>query len=109
MQIKRPDISESNSPGTNKDVDEYSHKLRGWVYVENRLLYWIRFVFLIFTTILSLGVVTTYMWHLVGPESCRWLQGGDISKLKDLALTIIVGLIMSFATSYFFSKGKRPG
>jgi hypothetical protein len=32
------------------------------------------------------------------------MADADISKLKDLAITIIVGLLMSLTTSYFFKK-----
>lgn len=61
MQIKRPDIRENDPHCDNQDVDEYSNKLRGWGYIENRLLYWIRFTFLVFTAVLSLGVVGAYI------------------------------------------------
>lgn len=95
-----------NTPdnATPEDPDEYGRKRRKMHFQEDVWLYWVRIGFLIATSLGTFGVISVYMWHLVAPANWRWLCEPDIMKLKDLAITIIVGLVMSITTSYFFKK-----
>lgn len=110
MPATNPEIIDpmTNAPvggnNSNRDVDEYAPRRRFMSYREDVWLYWVRVFFLVFSCLATLAVVTVYMWHLVAPTYWRWLADIEISKLKDLALTIIVGLIMSATTTYFLRK-----
>lgn len=73
-------------------------------FKEEYWFYCVRVGFLILSAFLSLAVVAVYMWHVIGPESLRWLCESDLTRLKDLAITIIVGLLMSTTTTYFFKR-----
>lgn len=86
------------------DPDEYGKKRRSMHFKEEVWFYWVRVGFLIVSALGCLAVVFVYMWHLIGPNSYRWLCDSDLTKLKELALTIIVGLLMSVTTTYFFKK-----
>lgn len=89
------------------DPDEYAPKRRFMLWREEVWLYWVRVGFLLVSALGSFSVISIYMWHLTAPQTWRWLCDADISKLKDLAITIIVGLIMSATTTYFFKKNMK--
>lgn len=87
------------------DIDKPYGKERAKLsYHEDRWFFWVRVIFLLVASLGTLSVVLVYLWHLAGPLSARWLPDADIIKLKDLAITIIVGLVMSVTTTYFFKK-----
>ena len=75
-------------------------------YQEDQWFFWVRVGFLVFSSFLTVAVVTIFLWHLVAPSPARWLPEADLAKIKDVALAIIVGLVMSGATTYFFKKKK---
>ena len=95
MQIKPPDIDETDAKSSDRDIDEFSAKRKVLSYKEERWFYNVRIGFLIFTSAASLIVVGIYMWHLVAPCSWCWLSDAGLVRLKDLALTIIVGAVSS--------------
>ena len=100
--------AQEKTADSSADPDEYGTKRRSMHFKEEVWFYWVRVGFLIVSAFGSFSVVLVYMWHLIGPSSCRWLCENELTKLKELALTIIVGLLMSVTTTYFFKKnGNR--
>lgn len=91
----------------NKDVDELAVKREFMTFREEVWFYWVRVIILVAAAFGTIGVVGVYMWHIVGPASCRWLCDTDLTKLKDLAITVVVGMLMSVATTYFFRKNNH--
>lgn len=90
---------------TNADVDEeIGQKRRKRDFQEETWFYRVRVGFLLTVSCACVGVVLCYLWHLVAPEHLRWLSPENISALKDLALSIIVGLSMTMLTTYFFKR-----
>ncbi len=73
---------------------------------EEKWLYWVRLFFLILAVLITSSVVLIYLWHLCAPECLRWLKVADLTKIKDLATTIIVGLVLSISTTFFFKKNN---
>lgn len=103
MRLTPPDISDAGS-ASDADVDEFQCARNKMSFKEEFWFYCVRVGFLLLSSFLSLAVVIVYMWHVIGPESLRWLCDSDLSRLKDLAITIIVGLLMSTTTTYFFKR-----
>lgn len=101
-----PDDIESIAPNDSgdSDVDSFKKLRNKMLFGEEKCLYWIRISFLIVSVVATFGIVGIYVWHLVAPLSYRWLLDNDLTKIKDLALTIITGIILSQTTSYFFKK-----
>lgn len=62
----------------------------------NRLKKWILRIF----TCTGAVVVVTYIWHIIMPLSWRWLDPQEVTSIKDLALSISTGVIISFATKF---------
>ena len=71
---------------------------------EARWLYNIRIFFLLFGATVSSAVVAVFLWHLLVP--LRWLSPAELDKISNFALSIIVGLLISGMTTYFFSKKR---
>jgi hypothetical protein len=65
-----------------------------------RVRSWIKIVALVVFTAIGAGIVFTYVWHLVVPESWRWLTAEEVDAIKDLALSIATGVSLSLATKY---------
>lgn len=104
-----PDDIESIAPNDSgdSDVDSFKKLRNKMLFGEEKCLYWIRISFLIVSVVATFGIVGIYVWHLVAPLSYRWLLDNDLTKIKDLALTIITGIILSQTTSYFFKKDNK--
>jgi hypothetical protein len=67
-------------------------------------LYRTRIFFLALASFCSAATIVAYLWHLLVPAKWRWLASNDLARIEGLAITIIVGLVMSGATTYFFKK-----
>ena len=85
---------------------EFEHGRRKMSYQEDVCLYWVRVAFLVLGSLLTFGVIFVFISHLIMPISWRWLDDSELVKLKDIAVTIIVGLLMSAITAYFFKRKK---
>lgn len=96
-KIKPPEGIEGNSDApSDADIEKPFVKERQRMsFREDVWFYWVRVGFLLFASLATLGVITVYMLHLVMPADWRWLCDSDMTRLKDLSLTIIVGLLMS--------------
>lgn len=100
--------SDLTTNGQEKEIDTpFAQKRQAMSYHEDRWFYWVRVGFLLLASVVSAAIVIIYLWHLVMPQNLRWLCDNDFSRLKDLALTIIVGIILSLTTTYFFNKKNK--
>ena len=73
-------------------------------FQETLWFYRVRISFLLSASVATFGVVLIYVLNLVLPEHWRWLNEQDMSLLKDLSISIVVGLLMSATTAYFFRR-----
>lgn len=94
----------SQIKNSSENLDELDIKRKKRSFSEENWLYWIRIAFMIVATIISFAIIIVLFWNILAPEDWRWLQETDIATLKNIATTIIVGLIMSFATAYLFRR-----
>jgi hypothetical protein len=72
--------------------------------VEAIWLFWTRMFFLGLAAVCTAGIIVVYLLHLAISPRWRWLSPSDLTRIEGLAITIIVGLVMSGATTYFFKK-----
>lgn len=56
-------------------------------------------VMAIFTAIGS-AIIFTYVWHLLSPSKWHWLLPNELARIKDLALSIATGVVLSLATKF---------
>jgi len=89
-----------------KEDEPYKKELAKMSFHEKRWFYGVRVGSLIFVCAATFVVVSIYVAHLVLPTGCRWLDAQDMSSLKDLSISITVGLLMSATTTYFFRGGR---
>lgn len=91
--------------GNNQDVDselEAKRKLRD--FSEETWFYWVRVIALCLISLCGFAIVGTYILHLIFPEKWHWVTPSQLSSLKDLAITILTGAVISQATTYFLGK-----
>lgn len=108
LKINPPQgIEGSTESACDEDIERpFTRERQRMSFREDVWFYWVRVGFLLFASLATLGVVSIYMLHLVIPVEWRWLCDSDMTRLKDLSLTIIVGLLMSVTTTYFFRKKR---
>ena len=92
------------SQNADADIDEYAQERRKLSFKETAWFYRVRVGFLLATSIATSCIVIIYLWHLLAPHSARWLDARNVAEIRDLAVTIIVGMSMSFTTTYFFKR-----
>ena len=102
-----PDIQETDdvSSSGNDIVDSPIEQRRKELsFKEERWLYRTRIFFLGLASFCTALVIVIFLWHMVAVERWRWLSADEVSRIKELAVTIVVGLVMSGATTYFFKR-----
>lgn len=92
----------------NDKIEEKHYKLQyeKMQYGEDKCFYIIRLVIVCIAVFLAFAIVIIYLIHLTCPMSWRWLCKSEVTQIKDLAISIIVGLTLSIATTYFFKMKK---
>ncbi|MDR3280137.1 MAG: hypothetical protein LBT23_06470 [Synergistaceae bacterium] len=80
------------------------YKRRVMSFNEERWFYYVRVFFLLMSSICSAAIAIVFLFHITAPERFRWLNSNELERIRELALTIIVGLVMSGSTTYFFKK-----
>jgi len=95
-----PDLEYHRSDKPEKDLDqEIDNREKNW-------LSWIRIGLTVFVAVMTVAIIAIFLFHLIAPGAWRWLTPDDINTIKGLAITLVVGLVMSGVTAYFF---KRKG
>lgn len=102
--IGKNEVPDRHMEDNNADLDEYAPKRREMDFREAKWFYRVRVGFLLTVSIACVGVALCYLWHLVAPDDWRWLSEKNVGAIKDLALSIIVGLTMTLLTTYFFKR-----
>lgn len=102
VQIESDESSQDST--TNPDEIAFAKERQKMSFQEEKWFYWVRVSFLLMISILTFSTVFIYLLHLFLPTYWRWLSSEDIAQVRDLAITIIVGLTMSTTTTYFFKK-----
>jgi pilus assembly protein TadC len=105
MQLKPPELVDPLQNDAEEEVDRsLEHARARMSFNEDRWLYWVRVFFILVLSIMTIGVIFIFLWHLLTPQYWRWLDPAEVEGIKGLAVTIIVGLAMSAVTSIFFRK-----
>ena len=101
----REDVSAEQSNGIEDSDEEYAQQLRQQKMAEQKHVHQIRQWFIYGSAAFALFVAFSYLWHLVGFPCLRWLKPEELSNIKDLAATIIVGVSVSLGVSDFLRRG----
>lgn len=96
------ELSKTKNPTEN--VDELDVKRKKRDYNEENWFFWVRMLFLLGASFVSFLIIFILFWNILMPVDWRWLCDDDLKTVKDIAVTIIVGLIMSFSTTYLFRR-----
>lgn len=99
--IKDLTVTQKN---TTENLDELEIKRQKRSFSEENWLYWIRIGFMLLASCLSIVIIFTLFWHILVPREWRWLEENDIMLIKDIAITIIVGILLSLGTTYLIRK-----
>ena len=97
-----------SAPGGDEIDKELDGNRKRMAFSEERWLYRVKITFIFCFSVMGMLAVAIFLFHLVAPESWRWLTENELSKIKELTLSIIVGLIMSSSTVYFFRRKLKP-
>lgn len=93
-----PSLKRSVPNETEEDVDSRINTN------EKKWQYQLRLGLSFFAVIMTVAIVGIFVFHMITPESWRWLSPEDLKNIRDLAVTIIVGLVLSVVTTNFFKK-----
>jgi len=88
-----------------KDATDVEIRDKPWDN-ERYWLYRVRVFFLIFGASVTAIVLAVFFWHLLAPPSWRWLAIDEFDRISNFALSIVVGLLVSAMTTYFFSNRR---
>lgn len=55
---------------------------------------------LIFFAGIGVAMIFVYVYHLLMPDSWRWLTPEEVAAIKDLALSIMTGVSVSLAIKF---------
>lgn len=99
------DVAEHEILDGNSDVDsELDAKRKRRNYNEETWFYWVRVIALCLISLCGFAIVATYIWHLIISPSYHWVTPEQLANLKDLAITVITGAVISQTTTYFLRK-----
>ena len=84
--------------------DELEAKRKKRDFSEEGWFYWVRIIAVGVVAVLSLSIIIIYWWHLVGYEPWRWLKDCEVIHIERAAITIVVGIVGTLATTYFLKK-----
>lgn len=48
--------------------------------------------------------VLVWLWHVLLPQSLRWLNPDEITNLQNISLYILTGILSALVGNYFFKK-----
>lgn len=69
-----------------------SHKRTEW-----SCLHWIKIGLMVFVSMVTLGIVGVYFFHLIAPDKWCWLSPNRLDALKDHSLSVASGLVVGLA------------
>lgn len=84
--------------------EELEEKRKRRDFSEEGWFYWVRIIAVGVVAFLSLSIIIIYWWHLIGHESCKWLNKDEVIHIERTAVAIIVGIVGTLATTYFLKK-----
>lgn len=94
-------------PKENNDEDDFRRELERLHFNEEKIYHYLRIAFIVVTIVSAIAIVGTYLLHLIVAERLRWLSAGDLANIKDMAVTITTGVIVSFGVSQFLGLRKK--
>ena len=105
-RYKIPNLSRSTAQTEELEPDEkaYNEQTRKLALSKAKFGNWVRSAFLGGLAVITLVFLFVFFWHLLAPVDMRWLPIEEVESLKSLAISIMVGLIMSSVTFYFFTN-----
>ena len=105
-QIDLPvNIADDDNPDATKDIEEpFETGRRRLSYREDVWQHYLRVGLLSFAALVASLAVSIFLLHLFSPTAWRWLNDSDLTRIKELALTIIVGIIVSSGILSIFKR-----
>lgn len=97
-------VQSQGQPFVNGEDQPFVKERAKMSFREDHWHFCVRVGLLLATAILTLLTVFTFVYHLIAPSGWHWLGSQELTRLKDIAGNIIVGLLMSSATAYYFKR-----
>lgn len=91
-------------PPVPSDDEDFEKQIKKLEFKETNLKFSMRRIVAGFLTACAALILGVFTLHLVLPESWRWLSPADMDKIKDVALTVFGGLVMSIGTLFYSKK-----
>lgn len=88
-------IENLSSPDTDLMLVQIEHKKD-----EENKRHAIKIFALIFFAGIGVAMIFVYIYHLLMPDSLRWLTPDEVAAIKDLALSIMTGVSVSLAIQF---------
>jgi hypothetical protein len=105
-RYKTPSLSRATSQPDGEELDERGYKAQQRKLAISKAIFGSKLSrwFFGILAFITLTFLLVFFWHLLAPTCCRWLPAEEVENLKSLAISIMVGLLMSGITSYFFAN-----
>lgn len=98
IELKKEPISDSGQLLV-EDPDKQSYQKFKEVHkrTEWSCLHWIKIGLMVFVSMVTLGIVGVYFFHLIAPDKWCWLSPNRLDALKDHSLSVASGLVVGLA------------
>lgn len=71
---------------------------------ELNILFKIKRMVIYVVSIVLILIFVVYICHIIMPIKLRWLSAEEIEKIRSIAVSIIVGIMSSLISAYFFNR-----
>ena len=96
LYLKETGPSKNQDPDSSLD-SKFRNGERKTFYYVRQAIWWI-------LALCTLAIIITFVLHLVLPSSLRWLTHDELNDIKNFALTVTAGLLMSIGTNIVSKK-----
>lgn len=86
-------IDELVEKSKNENITEIEHSVK-FRTSENKHFHWLRIIFIWVSGLVLIAMGLIMAWHFVASEQWRWLSESEITNLKNMATTGVLGAVL---------------
>lgn len=77
--------------------------------IARRIIAWGMWILMVVVFAIIISALITLAWHLLLPDTCHWLDKGDLQEVKNAVLSgTVVGLGTTYLRRYVEERSNGP-